>query len=119
MPGKPSKAIHAEDLVRRSSSAKDLVVKRERIIGNYGWHYLSLNLALKDCAVGKVTVRDAIEAAPIAPLSLEASAVGAVGTTTFPNLMALTTLVVVAYGSERLTPVILMLLFVVVRQLLM
>jgi hypothetical protein len=71
-------------------------------------------LALNDCAVGNVTVRAAIEAAPIAPLSLEASAVGAIGTTTFPNLIALTTLVVVAYGSDKLTPVMLMLLFVVV-----
>jgi hypothetical protein len=53
-------------------------------------------LALNDCAVGNVTVLAAIEAAPIAPLSAAANFVGAVGTTTFPNLMAFTTLVVVA-----------------------
>jgi hypothetical protein len=35
-----------------------------------------------------VVVRDAIEAAPIAPLSPEARAVGEVGTMTLPNLIA-------------------------------
>jgi hypothetical protein len=42
-----------------------------------------------------VTMREAIEAAPIAPLSPAANALGAEGTITFPNLIALTTLFVV------------------------
>jgi hypothetical protein len=43
---------------------------------------------MTDAELGIVTVRDAIDAAPIAPLSLEARAVGDVGTMTLPNLIA-------------------------------
>jgi len=46
-----------------------------------------------------VVVRDAIEAAPIAPLSLEARAVGEVGTMTLPNLIADTVLVLTSCVS--------------------
>ena len=50
--------------------------------------YLARLLAMICAELNALVVRDAIEAAPIAPLSLEARAVGDVGTMTFPNLIA-------------------------------
>lgn len=48
---------------------------------------------------GSSLVREAIEAAPIAPLSLDARAVGAVGTITLPKRMADTVAVVTSCVS--------------------
>ena len=52
----------------------------------YPW--LCRLLAMTCAELSALVVRDAIEAAPIAPLSLEARAVGDVGTMTLPNRIA-------------------------------